>query len=94
MQYVGLDVHKSFTTMGPFDPATGELADLGNVPTRHRELSEALERIGGAKTVVLEAGRSDPHAKILALIAPARHRTRRLYKLLRRVPTQPEELVA
>jgi transposase len=40
------------------------------------------------------AGRSDPHAKTLALIALARHRTRRLYKLLRRVSTQPEELVA
>jgi len=40
------------------------------------------------------AGRSDPHAKTLALIALARHRTRRLYKLLRRVSIQPEELVA
>lgn len=58
MQYVGLDVHKSFTTMGLFDPATGELAHLGNVPTRQRELVEALARIAPPKTVVLEAGRN------------------------------------
>ena len=57
MQYLGLDVHKSFTTMGRFDPATGELAHLGNVPTGQRELREALERLPGPKTVVLEAGR-------------------------------------
>jgi transposase len=57
MLYVGLDVHKSFTTMGMFDPATGELAHLSNVPTRQRELSEGLAGIAGPKTVVLEAGR-------------------------------------
>jgi len=40
------------------------------------------------------AGRSDPHAKTLALIALARHRTRRLYKLLRRASLETAELVA
>jgi transposase len=57
MLYVGLDVHKSFTTIGLFDPATGELSHLGDVPTGQQELTEALARIPGAQTVVLEAGR-------------------------------------
>jgi transposase len=57
MIWIGLDVHKSFTTMGLFDPANGELSHLGDVPTEQQELTQALARIPGAKTVVLEAGR-------------------------------------
>jgi len=31
MIWVGLDVHKRFSRMGCFDPATGEVHDLGSV---------------------------------------------------------------
>jgi transposase len=57
MLYVGLDVHKGFTTMGLFDPATGELEHLGNVSTGRKELCQALARLPAPRTVVLEAGR-------------------------------------
>ncbi len=57
MKWIGLDVHKSFTTIGLFDPASGEMKPMGEVATTEPALSHALRRIRGAKTVVLEAGR-------------------------------------
>jgi transposase len=57
MLYVGLDVHKEFTTIGQFDPATGELTQLGEVATEKQQLIEALERLPAPRTAVLEAGR-------------------------------------
>jgi len=58
MLYVGLDVHKSFTSMGSFDPATGELHDLGAVATDPERLAEALTAVADPKIAVLEAGRN------------------------------------
>ena len=58
MMWIGLDVHKSFTSVGGFDPATGEVMDLGRVRTERDELIEALEQLPEPKGVVLEAGRS------------------------------------
>lgn len=58
MIWVGLDVHKGFSRMGLFDPATGELADVGEVSNAREQLAVRLGQIAGAKTVVLEAGRS------------------------------------
>ena len=40
------------------------------------------------------AGRSDPRTKTLALIALARHRARRLYKVLRRALLPSAEVAA
>jgi transposase len=57
MMWVGLDVHKGFTRVGGFDPATGEVQDLGQVPTDQEYLIEALELLPEPKAVVLEAGR-------------------------------------
>lgn len=78
MIYVGLDVHKGFTTMGQFDPATGELTHLGEVPTEPEALGKALAALPGAKTVVLEAGRKshwlaaalEPHATQVWMVDP------------------------
>lgn len=56
--YVGLDVHKTFTTVGVFDPASGELAVLGQAHTQSGELEELIGRVPDPKIVVLEAGRS------------------------------------
>jgi len=58
MIWVGLDVHKCFSRMGCFDPATGEIHDLGSVSNEPPSLEEALEELPCPKTVVLEAGRS------------------------------------
>jgi len=58
MIYIGLDVHKSHSRMGAFDPATGEVQDLGSVSNEASVLEEALERLPSPRTVVLEAGRS------------------------------------
>lgn len=58
MIYVGLDVHKRFSRMGSFDPATGELQDLGEVSNDREALRMRLEQIASPRTVVLEAGRS------------------------------------
>ncbi len=66
--------------------ARGPLTKAGNKWLRYAAVL-AAQRIG-------QMTEPDPHAKTLALIALARHRTRRLYKLLRRVSTQPAELVA
>jgi len=41
MMYVGLDVHKRFSRMGCFDPATGEVHDLGSVSNDASALEEA-----------------------------------------------------
>ncbi len=58
MIWVGLDVHQRFSRMGCFDPATGEIHDLGAVSNEATALEEALEELPSPKTVVLEAGRS------------------------------------
>lgn len=58
MIYVGLDVHKSYSRMGVFDPATGELHDLGSVSNEPMVLGQRLSEVPSPKTVVLEAGRS------------------------------------
>jgi transposase len=58
MRYVGMDVHKSFTRMVVFTPATGELQDLGEVPTQWELLAGEVARLEGETTVVLEAGRN------------------------------------
>jgi len=61
MIWVGLDVHKRFSRMGCFDPATGEVHDLGSVSNDASSLQGALEKLPCPKTVVLEAGRSSYH---------------------------------
>jgi transposase len=58
MIYVGLDVHKQFSRAGVFDPASGELRDLGTVNNEPSALREAFRDLPSPKTVVLEAGRS------------------------------------
>ena len=58
MMWVGLDVHKSFTTVGGLDPASGEVLELGEVPTQQGDLIEVLKGVRDPKTVVLEAGRT------------------------------------
>jgi transposase len=58
MIWIGLDVHQRFSRMGCFDPATGEIHDLGSVSNESSALEEALEELPSPKTVVLEAGRS------------------------------------
>jgi len=58
MMWIGLDVHKSFTTAGGLDPATGQVLELGEVPTRQDDLIAVLRQLRDPKTVVLEAGRS------------------------------------
>jgi transposase len=78
MIYVGLDVHKGFTTMGQFDPASGELTHLGEVATESGALAEVLGRLPAPKTVVLEAGRKshwvaaalEPHATQVWIVDP------------------------
>jgi len=61
MIYIGLDVHKRFSRMGCFDPATGEIHDLGSVSNEPSALEEALAELPCPKSVVLEAGRSSYH---------------------------------
>jgi len=68
MIYVGLDVHKGFSRMGMFDPATGELQDLGQVSNDRHALQASLQGMRGPKTVVLEAGRSSHY--MAALLEP------------------------
>jgi hypothetical protein len=58
MIWIGLDVHQRFSRMGCFDPATGEVHDLGSVSNEPSALEEALEELPSPKTIVLEAGRS------------------------------------
>lgn len=58
MRYVGMDVHKSFSRVVVFDPATGAVQDLGSVPTHWETLCGEVGRLEGEKTVVLEAGRT------------------------------------
>jgi transposase len=78
MMYVGLDAHKSFTSMGSFDPATGELQDLGRVPTEPEQLGKALAALPDPNIVVLEAGRNswwlaaqlEPHADQVWVVDP------------------------
>lgn len=78
MLYVGLDVHKSFTSMGSFDPATGELRELGRVATDPAQLARALEALPASRVVVLEAGRNswwlagqlEPHADQVWVVDP------------------------
>jgi transposase len=61
MIYLGLDVHKGFSRMGMFNPADGELQDLGNVRNEPGELAAQLAQVPGPKAVVLEAGRQSHH---------------------------------
>jgi transposase len=61
MIYVGLDVHKGFSRMGCFDPASGEVQDLGKVSNELEALAHRLGQVPVPKTVVLEAGRSSYH---------------------------------
>ncbi len=61
MIYVGLDVHKSFSRMGAFDPATGEIQDLGQVRNEREALAARLGELLSPKTVVLEAGLNSYH---------------------------------
>jgi len=68
MIYVGLDVHKGFSRVGMFNPATGELADLGTVGGGKQQLEAKLEQVPAPKTVVLEAGRSSHY--VAALLEP------------------------
>ena len=51
MIYVGLDVHKGFSRMGMFNPADGELRDLGNVRNEPSELAAQLAQVPEPKTV-------------------------------------------
>jgi hypothetical protein len=61
MIWVGLDVHKSYSRMGMFDPASGAVQDLGTVRNEPSALEEKLSELPSPKTVVLEAGRSSYH---------------------------------
>jgi transposase len=61
MIWVGLDVHKRFSRLGCFDPATGEIHDLGSVSNEEAALEGALGQLPPPRTVVLEAGRSSYH---------------------------------
>jgi len=65
MIYVGLDVHKRFSRMGSFDPATGDLQDLGEVSNDREALEMRLEQVASPRTVVLEAGRSSYYVAAL-----------------------------
>ena len=68
MIYVGLEVHKRFSRVGMFDPATGEIQDVGVVGNDESALAGQLGSIPCPKTVVLEAGRSSHH--LAALVEP------------------------
>jgi transposase len=61
MIYLGVDVHQRFSRMGCFDPATGEIHDLGSVSNEEAALEAALGQLPSPKRVVLEAGRSSYH---------------------------------
>lgn len=61
MMWIGLDVHKRFSRMGIFDPATGDLQDLGEVTNDRESLQMRVEQVASPRTVVLEAGRSCYH---------------------------------
>ena len=61
MIYVGLDVHKGFSRVGVFDPATGVLEDLGTVSNEPAALEARMRELPSPKTVVLEAGRNSYH---------------------------------
>ena len=58
MRYVGIDVHKSFSRIAAFDPATGAVQDVGNVPSHWELLCAEVQRVEGEKIVVIEAGRT------------------------------------
>jgi len=45
MIWVGLDLHKRLSRMRCFDPATGEVRDLGSVANDASALEEALEEL-------------------------------------------------
>jgi len=79
MIYVGLDVHKAFSSMEALNPATGEVQEFKRVATNQEALGEALAQVAGPKTVVLEAGRNslylaamlDPLADEVWVVDPA-----------------------
>jgi hypothetical protein len=86
--------------LGVIFPSSPAVSSLGSVGATSCEATQAArtaathEPESRAYYQRKLADRSNPHAKTLALIALARHRTRRLYKLLRRASLEPTELVA
>ncbi len=68
MIWIGLDVHKSFSRIGMFDPASGELRDVGSVATSREALTQQLAELPGPRMIVLEAGRNCHH--VAALLEP------------------------
>jgi len=54
MIYIGLDVHKRFSRIGCFDPATGEVHDLASVSNEASALEDSLGRLPSPRTVVLD----------------------------------------
>ena len=82
MIYVGLDVHKERSRVGMFDPATGELHDLGDVMSKPEAIAEVLATLPAPKCVVLEAGRNshflaaalEPHAQEVWIVDAAQVR--------------------
>jgi len=79
MIYIGLDVHKGYSRAGLFNPATGELQDLGNVKNEVEELTKLLVQVSEPKCIVLEAGRNchwmaatlEPLAQEVWIVNPA-----------------------
>jgi len=82
MIYIGLDVHKGYSRAGLFNPATGELKDLGNVRNQLEDMAKLLEQIPEEKCIVLEAGRNchwmaatlEPLAQQVWIVNPAEAR--------------------
>jgi len=68
MNYVGLDVHKAFSSMEALNPATGEVWECKRLPTDLAGLTQALAQVPAPKTVVLEAGRNSLY--LAALLEP------------------------
>ena len=68
MIYVGLDVHKAFSSMEALNPATGEVWECDRVTTDLAGLRDALAQVPSPKTVVLEAGRNSLY--LAALLEP------------------------
>jgi transposase len=58
MMYVGLDVHKEWTTVAALDPDTGEFAEFARVANRREAFAEVLGKLGGLFHGVLESGRN------------------------------------
>ena len=61
MMWIGLDVHKRFSRMGIFDPATRDLQNLVEVSNDREAFQLRLEQVASPRTVVLEAGPNSYH---------------------------------